>query len=1042
MTHEPQASTRPHTLPMLFVAGERTWEMPQLTSLNKLPPHAAGVPFASQKQALAMDHESSLWLQPLNGSWDFKILPQPEDATMQVLREDGWRSITVPGSWTMQGFGKPQYTNVNMPFPNRPPDVPDENPTGVYRRTFQVPTDWDGRRIVLHIAGCEGALYVYVNGEPVGMSKDARTPAEFDVSTRVRLGADIENELVCVVTRWSDASFIEDQDHWWHSGIMREVFLFSTARPQLQDMYARSELSDDFSSATLKLTLHVGFPGEEYRDGHSVEVQMFDAAGNPVFGAPLAAPCLPPLNPIAWFNTATRTKVELSAAVHAPALWSHESPNLYTIVVMLKGPHGDDFHATRFGFRRVEIKGADLLINGQRVLINGVNYHDHDDTTGKAISRATMESDLRLMKQFNVNAVRTAHYPKDDYWYELCDRYGMYLIDEANIEAHAFYNEICSDMRYTNHFVERVRAMVERDKNYPSVILWSLGNESGYGPNHDAAAGYARHADPTRPLHYEGAITRWFGKSWDGGRAATDVVCPMYPFIHEIVEWAKEDKPGKRPLIMCEYSHTMGNSNGCLADYYEAFEKYPGLQGGFLWEWLDHGIRQTSADGEVHWAYGGDFGETIHDANFITDGIVWPDRTPHPALYEFKHLARPCTVEAIDAAGRVRIVSRQYFSSLNRLRGEWELIVDGEPTQRGALPTLDIAPGASLDVTLPLNRPATGEQFVNVYFYQRDDTFWAAAGHEVARVQLALPQAAPVSTAPTNTPAGRVAVHESATTVRLEAAGVRAVFARDSGRLIEFGGAKNMVVAGPMLNVWRAGTDNDGIKLMLYPHTNLQRWLNQKLDRVEQRLESMTLLPGDVPVIEVIYKASGREQWDDFTHTLRFTLSPAGELSIENHVAIGNGLNDLPRIGVSMALDPALENLEWYGRGPWENYADRKASALIGRFGGTVSGQHVPYIMPQENGHKTDVRWVRLGDAGTGLQIAGATPFEFNASHFTDHDLFAAKHTYELEPRSEVILHLDAAHRGIGSASVGQDTLEQYQLLEKEYRFVFRLTAM
>jgi beta-galactosidase len=456
-----------------------------------------------------------------------------------------------------------------------------------------------------------------------------------------------------VVTRWSDASSIEDQDHWWHSGIMREVFVYSTARPQLQDLYARSELSDDFKSAKLKLTLQVGFPGEAYRDGYNVEAQLFDAAGMPVLDKLLAAPCLPSLSPNPWENTAPRTKVELAATVKAPALWSHEAPNLYTIVVKLTGPSGDEIHAARFGFRRIEIKGVNLLINGQRVLINGVNYHDHDDTTGKAVSRATMETDLRLMKQFNVNAVRTAHYPKDAYWYELCDRHGIYLIDEANIEAHAFYNEIADDSRYTNHFVERVRAMVERDKNHPSIILWSLGNESGYGPNHDAAAGYVRHADPTRPLHYEGAITRWFGRSWDAGTAVTDVICPMYPFIHEIEDWAKEGK-GNRPLIMCEYSHTMGNSNGCLAEYYEAFEKYPGLQGGFVWEWLDHGIRQVSSDGQMHWAYGGDFGETPHDANFITDGIVWPDRTPHPALHEFKYLAPTVHGRGARCRGRAR----------------------------------------------------------------------------------------------------------------------------------------------------------------------------------------------------------------------------------------------------------------------------------------------------------------------------------------------------------------------------------------------------
>jgi beta-galactosidase len=395
----------------------------------------------------------------------------------------------------------------------------------------------------------------------------------------------------------------------------------------------------------------------------------------------------------------------------------------------------------------------------------------------------------------------------------------------------------------------------------------------------------------------------------------------------------------------------------------------------------------------------------------------------------------------------VRISSRQYFSSLNWLRGAWALVVDSNVVQRGELPALDIAPGAGLELTLPLNRPATGEQFLNVYFHQRDDTFWAAAGHEVARLQLPIPQSAPATAPSSSVPAGRVTVRESAGAILLEAAGVgvvvvRAVLARDTGRLIEFGATKNLIVSGPSLNVWRAGTDNDGIKLQLSPHSNLGHWLKQKLDRVEQRLESVRLLPGDVPAVEVVYKASGREQWDDFTHTMRYMLSPAGELSIDNHVAIGNGLTDIPRVGLSLALDQSLEKLAWYGRGPWENYADRKASAMIGRYDGTVGEQHVPYIMAQENGHKTDVRWLRLGEAGAGLNIAGAAPFEFNVSHFTDHDLFASKHTYELEPRSEVILNLDAAHRGVGSASVGQDTLEKYQLLKREYHFAFRLTAL
>ncbi len=870
------------------------------------------------------------------------------------------------------------------------------------------------------------------------MSKDARTPAEFDLSGRVRIGE--PNELVCVVTRWSDASFVEDQDHWWHSGINRDVYLYATARPAVEDLYARSELSADYQSAEFKLTLKVGYPGEMFDPAYSVEAQLYAADGKPVFADPLASPLRAGEKNLWGEFSAPRTEVTLKGRVNSPLLWSHESPNLYTIVARLKGPAGDEIHALRFGFRKIEVRDRMLLINGQRVQINGVNLHDHDDTTGKAISRATMEMDIRLMKQFNVNAVRTSHYPKDVYWYDLCDRYGLYVVDEANVESHAFFREICRDSRYTNQFVERVRAMVERDKNHPSVIFWSMGNEAGYGPNHDAAAGYARKADPTRPLHYEGAISRGGGQTWEGGHPVTDVVCPMYPKISDIITWSEEGKDW-RPLIMCEYSHTMGNSNGSLADYFEAFEKYPGLQGGYLWEWLDHGIRQISADGQAYWAYGGDFGDVPNDANFVTDGIVWPDRKAHPGLYEFKYLARPYKVEPIDLEkGRVRIVSRQYFTNLNWLRGEWELVTDGKVTQKGSLPALDIAAGQSLEVDLGLQaRPSTGEQFINVYTYLREDTVWANAGHLVGWEQMALVTKTDTA-APTD--GGTVNANEDASSICLEAAGVKAIFEKQTGRLTWFGAQQNVIVSGPALNVWRAGTDNDGIKLLLKPTAVLSRWLEAGLDRIVQRVESVRLLLEDGPVVEVVVNATGREQWDDFKHTARYRLNSAGELRVENQVLIGNNLTDLPRVGVRMALSGELENLAWYGRGPWENYSDRKASAMVGLYEGTVSEQYVPYIMPQESGHKSDVRWLKVsGTDGKGLKVEGDGLIAFNASHFTDEDVYSCKHTYELLPRKEVILNLDLAQRGLGTGSCGPDTLEQYRLLEKEYSFSFILKA-
>lgn len=1051
-------------LPLLFLAGVKSWENPQLTGLNKLPPRATLTPFPTAADALTLPREQSPWFMSLDGQWQFKIKSRPEEVTWAEATGAGWaampgkegHSITVPGNWTMQGFGKPHYTNVQMPFPNEPPHVPEQNPTGIYRRAFTVPAGWQGRRIVLGFAGCEGALFVYVNGEPVGISKDARTPAEFDVTSLVKPGA--TNELLAVVTQWSDASFVEDQDHWWQAGLQREVYLYTTGTPHLQDVFARGDLTDDLKDGILRVTCKIGFAGEHHLGG-AVEAQLYDAEQQPVFAEPLRVVAKMPENP--WADPGLRrTELRLEAPVPAARQWSAETPYLYTLVVTLKLPSpeigggvgggGEESTRCTVGFRKIEIRDRQLLVNGKRVMIKGVNLHDHHDTLGKTIPRETMEADVRRMKQFNVNAVRTCHYPKDTAYYDLFDRYGLYVVDEANIESHAFYREVCRDPRYTNAFVERVRGMVERDKNHPCVIFWSLGNESGYGPNHDAAAGWVRAADPSRPLHYEGAINRGDGSGWAGGHRATDVVCPMYPQIKDIVAWSKASTDW-RPMILCEYTHAMGNSNGSLADYWAAFEANPGLQGGYIWEWLDHGIEQTSPDGQTYWAYGGDFGDEPNDANFVTDGIVWPDRTPHPALFEFKQLVQPVRVEPVDLqAGRVRIVNKHDFISLAWLRGEWELTVHGARVRVGDLPALEIAAGASLEVTLDVSaasEDAGSERFLNFRFYQVYDTLWAPAESEVAWQQIALP----ASEARAAKPLGRrkVTATEDETAITLQTGGLRATFDKAAGALAVFGDRNNLIVHGPRLNVWRAGTDNDGIKLMLerdawQKSKALARWLAVGLDKVTHTLESIQLVQtGDLPAVEIVQRASGRGRWDDFRHVQRYTLLASGDLEVENTVKIGNGLTDIPRAGVTMTLAPGLENLDWFGRGPWENYADRKASAMVGLYNSIVADQYVPYIMPQEHGHKTDVRWLALTNtAGAGLRVEGNPTLEFSASHFTAEDLYQARHTCDLKPRSEVILNLDAAMRGLGTASCGPDTLERYRLLAPEYTFTYRLSAV
>ncbi len=1034
---------------LLEISGQKTWKIPQFTGLNKLVAHATLFPFPSPENALSMKHESSPWYLCLNGIWDFKILPRPELVTPESFTDAAWSPIQVPGNWTMQGFGHPHYTNVVMPFPNLPPDVPEENPTGIYRRTFNLPLSWEGRRVILHCGGCEGAMYVFLNRQLVGISKDSRTPAEFEIS--LLLSPTEKNELIIVVVQWSDASFLEDQDHWWQAGLQREIYLYATGDPFIQDVFAIGDLTEDYLDGNLKVKVKIGSSGNYSKDC-SVEIVLYDAQQNPIFQQPLKKAINPSTDE--WMAPLfPANELNFEKAIPSPHRWSAETPYLYLLTITLKSPRGDESTFCRIGFRKIEIRDRMLLLNGKRIMIKGVNYHDHDDTSGSAITPELIEKDLHLMKCFNINAIRTSHYPKEPYFYDLCDQLGFYVIDEANIENHAYFQDLCRDQRYTNAYVERVQSMVERDKNHPCVIFWSLGNESGYGPNHDAAAGYARGCDPTRPLHYEFALGYfWSGRGWNGGERVTDVVCPMYPQIDDIIDWSVNDQ-GNRPLIVCEYSHCMGNSNGSLADYWKVYEKYPGVQGGFLWEWIDHGILQTTVDGKSYWAYGGDFGDVPNDANFCIDGIVWPDRVPHPALYEFKYLAQPFSVEAIDMTqGQIRISNKHDFISLDWLNVSWEVTCDGVVVDQGKLLELNISPGKSKVYELPFHKISDeGEHFITFHFIQRQHSAWAPAGYEVGWIQLPLQKS--IRRAKQNRPA-----HESSSTpkvindekvIKLSTDHCTAIIDKRAGELVEFGDGSNLITHGPSLNLWRAATDNDGIKLLSErPEETwkvLSFWKTLGLTDLKYCLKSIRLVtkPDQPPTVVITHLVSGRENWDDFIHIHRYSLLTSGKLLITNNVQVGNGILDLPRVGVSINLQPGLELLEWYGRGPLENYCDRKSSSMIGRYSSTVSEQYVPYIMPQEHGHKTDVRWLTLCDqVEHGIKVEGFPTIEFSVSHYSANDLYAARHTCDLVPRREILLNIDSAMRGLGTGSCGPDTLDPYRLLKSRYNFKFTLESI
>ncbi|WPJ96077.1 glycoside hydrolase family 2 TIM barrel-domain containing protein [Coraliomargarita algicola] len=1023
----------------------KTFQQPELTGINRVPMRATQVSFPSAKEALSQPREASPWWRTLDGSWRFLYRESPEELPAGIeslaLESDEWGDIPVPGMWSFHGYSYPHYTNVKMPFREEPPFTPERNPTGVYARSFEVDPSWQGRRVVLHFGGVEGVLQLYLNGKFLGMNKDSRLPSEYDITERVLW--DQSNTLTAVVIQYSDASFVEDQDQWRLGGIHREVALYSTDRIYIEDVFARTDYDPASGEGQLDLSVRVEM-GAVPQAGWSVDWQLFDDAGASVSGDVRTESVVTErVHLLHWPRVGVQV-VETMAAVQP---WSAELPQRYRLVVSLRSAAGETVESTStwIGFRRVEIKDRQLLINGKAVLIKGVNRHDHSDTEGKVVSEALMRKDLEVMKAFNVNAIRTAHYPNDPKFYDLCDEYGFYVVDEANIETHDFHNQICQDKRYLNAFVERGMRMVMRDKNHPSIIMWSLGNESGYGANHDAMAGWIRQYDPSRVLHYEGAISR--GQShaeWDQGHAATDIINPMYPQVQELIDWVETVKD-PRPVIPCEYSHAMGNSNGCLKEYFDAFEQYEGLQGGFIWEWIDHGLKETAANGEEYWAYGGDYGDTPNDANFIADGLVWPDRQPHPALFEFKKLAQPLAVEPQGALStRYTIRSKQDFRSLDYLVAEWTLAGDGETLATGSFSLPGIAAGESLDIELTdiSEHQQTFEgALLTLHFSFK---LIAAegllpAGHELAWEHFVLKEDA-IATVD-DFPAIAPPVTE-ATRLTLEAGGLRAEVSRSNGQLMALYAQGSDVLADPIqFTWWRAGTDNDGVKLWDgQDHKPLMRWKAAGLHCTTQRLSSQQVLAdGTVQtVFELVTPTHAHA--GELTQHLRIT--EAG-LLVQNELSCNSELPDLPRVGSQFALVAGFEQVLYRGFGPYENYRDRAAGVWQDLFETTVDAMHVPYIMPQECGNRSSTRWCRFHNAQSGVSVtvqAVGQNFEFKASHYTDADLFSATHTHELSARPETYVSIDHLQRGLGTMSCGPDTLEKYRIQPGQYQWSYLIS--
>lgn len=965
----------------------RPWESPEVTSWRRLPMNAVD----RRRDAVSLD-----------GPWRFQLLPAPTAA----LGHD-WTLAQVPGAWTLQDTDDlPQYTNFRMPWGEFPPASPAANPTGVYEREVEVPAAWAGRRIVLQVGAAESVLLVHVGGRPVGVSKDSHLAAEFDVSGVLRPGRRATVRLT--VVKWSDASHIEDQDQWWHGGITRRVLLYATDPLYLADMTVRAPLSGE-----LRVDCQVRNAGGALPDGWYVSGSL---DGQLLTQERELDRCNAEAGRLSDFLGEAR----LSAVVAEVRSWTAETPELYDLTVRLHRADGSvaDTARQRIGLREVEIRGRDLLLNGERVFIRGVNRHDFHPLTGRTVSYDDMRADLLTLKRFGFNAIRTAHYPNDPTLLDLADELGFYVVDEANIESHDHAHEVADDPRYTAAFVDRVSRMVLRDKNHPSVIVWSLGNESDYGANHDAAAGWVRRHDPTRPLQYEGAAKL----DWADPSLASDIACPMYAPVEECVAHALSGEQTK-PLIQCEYSHAMGNSNGTLADHWAAIESTPGLQGGFIWEFWDHGILQRVNDGRPagragvglydngvtapghRWAYGGDFGETIHDGAFLADGVVFPDRTPKPVMYEHREIAAPVRLEILRHEGIV-VTNHQHFRGLGRLSAEWELSLahGGSLVAEAELP--DLRPGESAAVPLPFTLPDDGgEAWLTLRVTTAQDEPWGPRGTEVCVPQVRLRAAEPVEHVP---------------------AVDRTVEVGADGLLVH-----PLLTAAPALSLWRAPTDNDELG------GTAARWRDWGLDSPVRKLVAVRREAGQVTVAAEYATGAGTVR-----HEQVFTPVEGG-LRIQESAVLPAGLDDVARVGSVFETVAGLDQLEWFGQGPWESYPDRCAGAPVGHHAATVPELFTPYLRPQESGGRHGVRHFTLSapDA-TGIAVALDEPRQVSVTRYRAHDLAGAAHHDELVPRSGCVVHIDAAHRGLGTASCGPDTSPSYLVAPGVHRWNWTLRAL
>lgn len=1016
------------------------WENPAKFAEGRLPHRATLYPYPSAADALKGNFEQSPWYESLNGKWKFNYAEKPADRPADFYRTDydtsSWAEITVPGNWETQGYGYPIYVNTRYIFPANPPyTMHHDNPVGSYKRSFEIPASWNGRKIFLHFGGATSGMYVWVNGKQIGYVQGAKNPAEFDITPYVHQG---KNEVACEVYRWTDGSYLEDQDFWRLSGLERNVYLYSIADARIADVFAKAGLDGKYRNGELTADVSLQNYSSTTETG-KVDAVLYDRAGKKIWSGSKS---------VEMKGNALTDVNFTSPALKNISKWTAETPNLYTLVISLLDSKGKTLEATsvKIGFRKVEIRDGVLMVNGKPIEIHGVNLHEHNELTGHAIDRETMLKDIRVMKQNNVNAIRTSHYPQSPMMYDLCDEYGLYVLDEANIEIHGM-GVVHNHMDTTNHpayhpdwnaaILDREMALVERDKNHPSIIGWSLGNESGNGQNFKDGYVWIKNRDNTRPVQYEQAFDD--NETWN-----TDVACPMYPSIERMKEYAAR-KNVTKPYIMCEYSHAMGNSSGNFQEYFDIIRSSPHMQGGFIWDWVDQGLLRTDENGKKYWAYGGDFGAQHYDNddNFCINGLVNPDRTPHPGLYEVKKVYQDIRFSGNPAKGKVTVENHFINSDLSNYDLNWQLLRNGEVVKTGKLEGVNAAPATNVEAKLPafgvdLNDGA--EYYFQIFANVKNGDDIIPTGHEQAREEFEL--SAPRTYTPSvagNAPE----VKEMKNGWQIKAGNVDMTFNKDGSLKNYKANGRELIQKGITPSFWRAATDND-FGDGSYRKSNAWRFAyeNSSVKSAEMVKEG-----SEIKIISL-------REMADVNCNLRtvYTVYPDGTLGVTEELITRQdaSIPELMRFGTSIRMPKKYDNFRWYGRGPWENYSDRKHSSFVGIHEGKVADQYFHYIRPQESGNKTDVRWAELTDKeGYGIRVTGNTPLNVSALDVTPGMLDPGMEKHNLHDtdiwpdRWSVYLNVDLAQRGLGGDnSWGATPHQPYRLFPRDFTYTYYISPV